>query len=78
MFIIHDCERFGIRLFLVRSKSNIHTRNVSRDLRRNENGDVAEGRSEKYQEKARQYLVDKNMQDLEAEAGLAMLYAIFS
>ncbi|KAF8806008.1 hypothetical protein BYT27DRAFT_7257427 [Phlegmacium glaucopus] len=68
--IIQNCERFDIPLFTVRSKSD---RIFLHDLG---HGDVREHNCEKYQEQARQLLIDKTKRDLEAnieEAGSAML-----
>ncbi|KAF8806001.1 hypothetical protein BYT27DRAFT_7141497 [Phlegmacium glaucopus] len=72
MCIIQNCERFDIPLFIVRSKSDTHIRNILHDLG---HGDAREDNCEKYQEQARKLLIDKTKCDLEAnieEAGLAM------
>ncbi|KAF8805999.1 hypothetical protein BYT27DRAFT_7339271 [Phlegmacium glaucopus] len=71
--IIRNCERFNIPLFIVRSKSDTHIRNILQDLGYDDND--AEVNREEFEGKARQFLINTTRNNVETnlkEAGLAM------
>jgi hypothetical protein len=64
--IIQNCERFKIPLFIVRSKADIHIKNIMHDIGYDENDDDADDDFDDYQRQARQLLIDatrKNVED---------------
>ncbi|KAF8813329.1 hypothetical protein BYT27DRAFT_7084483 [Phlegmacium glaucopus] len=63
--IIKNCERFKIPLFIIRSKADVHIRNIIQDLGYDENDDDAEDHFDNYQTQARQLLIDTTRKNLE-------------
>jgi hypothetical protein len=71
--IIQNCERFKIPLFIVRSKADIHIRNIMQDLGYDENDDDADDDFDDYQARARQILIDTTRNNLETNLEKAEL-----
>jgi len=69
--IIQNCERFRIPLFIVRSKADIHIRNIMRDIGYDEYDDDAD--FDDYQGRARQLLIDTTRKNLEGNLEKAEL-----
>ena len=77
--IIQNCERFKIPIFIVRSKADIHIRNIMQDLGYDENDEDADDAFGDYQKRARQLLIDTTKKNLEDNLEKAKLnkYDVF-
>jgi len=71
--IIQNCERFKIPLFIVRSKADIHIRNIMQDLGYDENDDDADNDFDEYLARARKVLIDTTRNNLETNLEKAEL-----
>ena len=63
--IIQNCERYRIPLFIVRSKADMHIRNIMQDIGYDEIDDNADVDFDDFQRRARQMLIDTTRKNLE-------------